>query len=139
LICALQSPKAVIARSGNDETISRLPRLRLAMTSDRATPKTIPTLLRHPTPSRDRDGIGKGRPTTRRGDPDAWGRSPIGRALFTVPSSENYPNLYHPEDEGIVTGALNRPGFALALADFERGFSDRATPKTIPSSSSPLP
>jgi len=48
--------------------------------------------------------------------------------------SENYPHLYFPKDEGIVAGASNPPGKAPALADLERGFTDRATPKTIPSS-----
>jgi len=37
------------------------------------------------------------------------------------------------EDEGIVSGASIPPGFAPALAELERG-SNRATPKTIPTS-----
>jgi len=45
--------------------------------------------------------------------------------------------LYYPGDEGIVAGASNPPGLRGALADLERGFTDRATPKSIPSSQLP--
>jgi len=54
-----------------------------------------------------------------------------------LPHSERLRKLSQPllpQDEGIVAGASNPPGFAEALADLERGFTDQATPKTIPSS-----
>jgi len=56
-------------------------------------------------------------------------------SLFRA-TPKTIPTSYNPEDEGIVSGPLNRPGFAPALADFEPG-SNRATPKTIPTSYNP--
>jgi len=53
---------------------------------------------------------------------------------YTTNQKSKITITHYSKDEGIGTGASIPPGFAPALAELERGFTDRATPKTIPSS-----